>query len=138
MMGRVTRRLSWFDRSIVLLKKALEYIWRDRGRLSNDIEVGLYDELSHCYLQMNMVDESKIFAQKYEIGSVEREDSKIIELSKELVTSVQKRKQPWQGVSRESIEFLLSFDIDSACCNRQPFMGRPDQKRILSTLKMNF
>ena len=49
---------------------------------------------------MNLIDESKVFAAKYEIGYTEKNNSKIIELSKELVASVQGRKVVWHAITK--------------------------------------
>ena len=75
----------------------------DRKKISEDYELEIYDQLSYNFLQINLFDESKIFAFKYEIGYLEKQDSKIIDLSNELVSSVQKRKPIWHSMSEESL-----------------------------------
>ena len=65
LMGKISRKMSRFEHSILYLKKGLEYLWRERTAVAEDLEVEIYDQLSQCYLQMNMVEESKTFGQKY-------------------------------------------------------------------------
>ena len=70
---------------------------------------------------------------------MEKENSEIINLSNELVTSVQKRKPIWHSISEESLELILSFKLDRVMVNnKQDFNGKIDQNKIMSILKLNF
>jgi hypothetical protein len=68
LMGQVLMKLKRLEDCLVVLKKGLEYVWRIRNRRSYELEIETYSLLSQCLLQMNMPEELKIFAYKYEMG----------------------------------------------------------------------
>lgn len=76
-----------------------------------DLELEIYNELSFNFLQLNKKEESKLFAEKYESGYTEPEDSKIILLSRELINSIQKRVPGWSQMTFKNFELLFFVDI---------------------------
>lgn len=87
--------------------------------------------MSFNFLQLNKKEESKLFAEKYESGYIELEDSKIILLSKELINSIQKRVAGWYQMDLKNFELLFFVDIFRIVAEKRQRMRSMDQEVIL-------
>lgn len=83
--------------------------------------------MSFNFLQLNKKEESKLFAEKYESGYTEPEDSKIILLSKELINSIQKRIPGWHQMDLKNFELLFFVDIFAIVEGQRQRMRSMDQ-----------
>ena len=55
------------------------------------------------------------------------------------MTSVQNRKKKWHATTKESMELLFSFNVESLIKqHKASFLSKPDQRALLEIFKINF
>ena len=103
-----------------------------------DLELEIYNEMSYNFLQINHKEESRIFAEKYESGYTEPDQSKIRKLSKELITSVHSRVKGWHSVSPKTFELLFFTDFSQLVESNRQRLRTFDQETILDCFHATF